>query len=105
MPIKEFECQACKHRFEEILLLREPNPVACPKCGAKDLKQLLSTFRVAGLRKKSEDDQGVDEAGGMDEAALGGGGGLEGGDAGESFDDAQEPAAEDSGESSGEEEV
>jgi len=69
MPIKEFECQACRHRFEEILGIHEPNPTACPKCKSADLKQLLSTFRIAGLSKKSGDtaaegNEPLDAAGG-----------------------------------------
>ncbi len=65
-------------------MLTEPNPVACPKCGAHNLTQLLTTFRIAGLKKKSasvESDAGPgSEAGfgsgfedGMDDEMMGGG--------------------------------
>lgn len=79
MPLKDFECQSCRHKFEVLLWLSDPDPTACPKCGAKDLKQLLGSFRVMGLGKKSQG-WGADAG---DAAALGGGldqemgGGLE----------------------------
>lgn len=77
MPLKEFECQSCRHRFELVLWLKEPNPEACPKCGHKELKQLLGTFRIAGARSKSAsaDDEFGDEGGGAGPGDdLGGGG-------------------------------
>lgn len=97
MPLKEFECQGCHHRFEELLMLNEPNPAKCPKCGSPELKQLLGTFRIIGLRSKSArargdedgespadgsfEDAEFDEEGrdsGMDDD--GGGGGFPAGD-------------------------
>ena len=54
--------------------LRDPDPSTCPKCGAKDLKQLLGSFKVIGLGKKSQGlDAGAAGEAGMDAAALGGG--------------------------------
>jgi len=113
MPIKEFECQACRHRFEEILGIHEPNPTACPKCKSADLKQLLSTFRVTGLKKKSSgsETQGEEslgaEGGGFDAGSYGGadygmeegmdgqmGDGMDDGVAGET-DSPEEPGAND----------
>jgi len=80
MPVKEFECRACGHKFEVLLMLNEPNPEKCEKCGASDLKRLLSTFRVAGLSSKSarkEDEFPSDGLpGGMD--AMGGDPGMGG---------------------------
>lgn len=78
MPIKEFECQACKKRFDAILGITEPNPEACPSCGGKELKQLLSTFKIGGSSRKSQD---AGEFGGAspDLSGLGGmddGGGM-----------------------------
>jgi putative FmdB family regulatory protein len=63
VPIKEFECQACKHRFEDILGINDPVPTACPKCGGGPLKQLLGTFRIAGVKRKSASDSEFDEGG------------------------------------------
>ena len=91
MPIKEFECQACKKKFDAILGIKEPNPDVCPSCGAKDLKQLLSTFKIGGSTKKSnEDDLG---GGAPDLGGMGDFGGDDGGmngmmDAGGGLDDA-----------------
>lgn len=53
MPIKEFNCTACGHKFEEILGINDPNPDTCPKCGKKELKRVLGTFRIVGGRSKS----------------------------------------------------
>lgn len=32
MPIYEFQCQSCDHRFEKIQSVSDPDP-QCPKCG------------------------------------------------------------------------
>jgi len=41
MPIYEYECHHCGHRFE--YLVRSSSPAAeCPSCRQKDLKQLIS---------------------------------------------------------------
>ena len=101
MPIKEFECQACRHRFEEILALDEPVPQKCPKCGGGPLRQLLGTFRIGGVTKKSArdadiGDEGIgDDFGGGDdmppEDGFGAGGGY-GDDGGFGGDDDGLPA-------------
>ncbi len=52
MSLKEFKCTACGHQFEEVLWINDPNPEKCPKCQGA-LKQLLGTFRIAGVRSKS----------------------------------------------------
>ncbi len=81
MPIKEFACTACGHKFEEILGINEPNPEVCPKCGKKELKRVLGTFKIAGARSKSAPpadeggeglDSGLEGAGG-----FGAGGGMD----------------------------
>ena len=46
MPIHEFACRACGHRFEE--LVRGSERPACPHCQATDLEKLLSVFAVKG---------------------------------------------------------
>ncbi|MBU0480707.1 MAG: zinc ribbon domain-containing protein [Proteobacteria bacterium] len=40
MPIFEFECRDCRHKFEEITKVRET--VCCPQCKSGNLKKLLS---------------------------------------------------------------
>ena len=41
MPIYEFECRQCGHRFEYLVLHSSP-AAECPSCQKKDLKQLIS---------------------------------------------------------------
>jgi len=43
MPLFEFECPNCKHKFEELTSLSERDKVLCPKCGAKP-ERLMSGF-------------------------------------------------------------
>lgn len=55
MPIYEYECRTCGHRFEAIVLppaLVEP---ACPSCQGHDLEKLLSTSAIStsGTKKMS----------------------------------------------------
>ncbi|HEY6307877.1 MAG TPA: zinc ribbon domain-containing protein [Candidatus Angelobacter sp.] len=48
MPIFEYVCQKCEHRFEAIVLgSKSPK---CPKCESKSLNQQLSRFAVGGER-------------------------------------------------------
>ena len=44
MPIFEYACKACGHRFEELVTGSE-RP-ACPKCASRQLDKLLSVFAV-----------------------------------------------------------
>lgn len=50
MPIYEFECGGCGHRFERLQKLADPDPAACPQCGAARVQRQLSapSFRLAG---------------------------------------------------------
>jgi putative FmdB family regulatory protein len=45
MPIFEYRCEACGHRFEAILF-GEQTP-ECPKCHTEKLEKQLSTFAVS----------------------------------------------------------
>jgi putative FmdB family regulatory protein len=46
MPIFEYICGNCEHRFETIVLgSKTPK---CPKCESKKLNQQLSRFAVSG---------------------------------------------------------
>ena len=42
MPLYEYECEACGHRFEVIQKFSDPPVESCPKCGAK-VQKLLSS--------------------------------------------------------------
>ena len=49
MPIYEYACRSCEHRFEE-LVSSYGTLVACPECTSGEVEKLLSTFsaRTAG---------------------------------------------------------
>jgi putative FmdB family regulatory protein len=45
MPIYDYACRQCGHRFEYFLLSSSP-AAECPACGTKDLEQLISAYAV-----------------------------------------------------------
>ena len=53
MPLYDYECRGCGHRFEA--LVRPSSPPACPSCQGQDLEQLLSLFAVSsdGTRRSN----------------------------------------------------
>ncbi len=50
MPIYEYECIRCEHRFEELVRLSDPDPDSCPTCGQQAVRRRISapSFRLAG---------------------------------------------------------
>lgn len=44
MPIFDFECRSCGHKFDLMISNAEKDKAKCPQCGAMDLKQLLTSF-------------------------------------------------------------
>jgi putative FmdB family regulatory protein len=50
MPIYEFQCQACGHRFDRLQKMSDPDPETCPNCGEPRVGRMLSApqFRLAG---------------------------------------------------------
>jgi len=50
MPIYEYNCKNCEHKFEEIQKISDAILVKCPKCGEDSLQKLISAsgFRLAG---------------------------------------------------------
>jgi putative FmdB family regulatory protein len=46
MPIYEYECRQCGHRFEYLVLSTSPS-AACPACQKTDLTQLVSLCAVS----------------------------------------------------------
>ena len=46
MPIYEYECRHCGHRFEYLVLHSSPAP-ACPACREKNLEQKISLCAVS----------------------------------------------------------
>jgi putative FmdB family regulatory protein len=45
MPLFEYRCESCGHRFEQ--LTRAGVAPACPKCQGERLEKQLSTFAVS----------------------------------------------------------
>ncbi|HVR81248.1 MAG TPA: FmdB family zinc ribbon protein [Luteimonas sp.] len=50
MPIYAFACAACGHHFDRLQKLSDPDPAACPVCGADAVKRQLTapSFRLSG---------------------------------------------------------
>jgi len=42
MPLYEYKCGACAHRFERIVKFSDPALKICPQCGKSALEQLIS---------------------------------------------------------------
>lgn len=57
MPMYEFLCRACGKEFTEVLSLTEyetecdQHGVACPKCGSREVEQLVVACSVVTSRK------------------------------------------------------
>jgi putative FmdB family regulatory protein len=53
MPIYEYECRDCSHRFE--VIVRVNTSTVCPSCQSANLDRLISSFAVdaPGTRSKS----------------------------------------------------
>ena len=53
MPIYEYSCNACSHKFEALVRKKKTPP--CPSCGSEDLERLLSlpTVHSESTRKQS----------------------------------------------------
>ena len=50
MPIYAFACAACGHQFDRLQKLSDPDPAACPECGAGEVRRQLTapSFRLSG---------------------------------------------------------
>jgi putative FmdB family regulatory protein len=53
MPSYDYRCQKCNKKFTALLSIGEHDAgkVKCPKCGEKNVKQLMTTFQVKTSRK------------------------------------------------------
>ena len=52
MPIFEYACKECNHRFEAVVLGKEKP--SCPKCHSKSLSTQLSVFAVSAKGGSSQ---------------------------------------------------
>ncbi len=73
MPIYEFACQSCGHRFEELVGSHvgvEAADVVCPECGSAEVERLISSSyapvhrqMTPNQRRRAEDKRGTDRGG------------------------------------------
>ena len=47
MPIYEFECRKCGHKFEKLVGVNY-GKVECPSCGGTRVRKLFSAFGMGG---------------------------------------------------------
>ena len=78
MPLYEYECSVCGHRFELIQRFADPPAATCVACGKGPVHKLLSApavhfkgtgWYVTDYAKKSSPAAGKTEGGGKDEGA------------------------------------
>jgi putative FmdB family regulatory protein len=74
MPLYEYQCEACEHRFEKIQKYTDPAPEACPKCGGT-VRKLASSpaiqfkgtgWYITDYAKKSGSESGKSAGGKSD---------------------------------------
>ncbi|MDJ0915723.1 MAG: zinc ribbon domain-containing protein [Desulfobacterales bacterium] len=46
MPIYEYQCKACCHCFEKLLLSANDPAPQCPQCDCQDVEKLMSSVCV-----------------------------------------------------------
>jgi putative FmdB family regulatory protein len=73
VPIYEFVCESCGHRFEELVgshVGLEAGDVVCPECGSDHAERLLSTSyaplhrqMTPNQRRRLEEVRGTDRGG------------------------------------------
>jgi len=78
MPLYEYECKKCRHRFERIQKFSDPHIKKCPECGGP-VEQLLSPpavqfkgsgWYVTDYAKKSSAPAAGDSSGGKTESTT-----------------------------------
>ncbi len=74
MPLYEYECRSCGHRFEKIQKFSDPLLKTCPKCGGK-VRKLLSApafqFKGSGWYVTDYARKGSGDRGGKPDKASG----------------------------------
>ncbi|HWR36602.1 MAG TPA: zinc ribbon domain-containing protein [Clostridia bacterium] len=46
MPLYEYQCKSCQHRFEKIQKFSDPLVTKCPECGKEQVEQMISAPAV-----------------------------------------------------------
>ena len=44
MPLYDFQCRNCGHRFDD--LVRQASDAVCPECDSRKVERLISSFAV-----------------------------------------------------------
>ncbi|HZZ82719.1 MAG TPA: zinc ribbon domain-containing protein [Gemmataceae bacterium] len=73
MPTYEYQCDACKHHFEELQSFSDPVLKKCPKCKKNKLQRLLGTgaaiiFKGSGFYQTDYRSESYKSAAKADEA-------------------------------------
>ena len=59
MPVYEYRCSSCQIRYSEILTIKNSDDLpACPSCGSKQVRKLISSVAVV----RSSQDKAQDRA-------------------------------------------
>ena len=63
MPIYEYQCEACKNTFTEIVRSPEDRPESprCPECNASDTHRVISAPSVVTTEREPEESSGQAE--------------------------------------------
>lgn len=72
MPIYEYRCEACRHRFEAFLASSTEQAV-CPKCSGIQLQRMMSTFAASVPGGYKSTQSSAPPASGPDTSSGGGG--------------------------------
>lgn len=51
MPIYEFRCENCGHRFSLLVGVNDRDKVTCPRCRSRDVQQLVTSCGVRSGRE------------------------------------------------------
>lgn len=54
MPIYEYECASCRHRFSVWARMSDPSPEKCPECGGKP-ERIISLTNAGEVQMDARD--------------------------------------------------
>ena len=95
MPLFDYVCEACRHRFEVIHGVHDHGPTSCPNCGKGPLRKGITTaaihYKGSGWAKKERHAATVRSGAKADTDGSGGDDGSGGKDADKPTRDADKP--------------
>ncbi|RMG66485.1 MAG: zinc ribbon domain-containing protein [Calditrichaeota bacterium] len=53
MPIFEYRCKDCGHRFEKLVFGSQSLEVRCEKCGSQHVEKMISAFATSASQSDS----------------------------------------------------